>query len=85
MSDLRSSAGELLKELRGEESRTAAAAKLGMSRPALIALEEGQANPTLDRLDRLADAYGVDLVLVAINPATGRRVPTPRPARAAVG
>jgi transcriptional regulator with XRE-family HTH domain len=85
MSDLRSSAGELLKELRGEKSRTTAAAELGMSRPALIALEEGQANPTLDRLERLADSYGVTFVLVAVNPATGRRVPTPRARAAAAG
>lgn len=67
--DLAAQVGQLLKDLRGDTSRTAAAARLGISRPVLIALEEGRANPTLDRLQRVAGAYGVELEVTAVGPS----------------
>jgi transcriptional regulator with XRE-family HTH domain len=60
--------GRLLKDLRGETSRTEAAARLGVARPVLIRLEEGQDNPTLERIERVATAYGVELCVTAVNP-----------------
>jgi transcriptional regulator with XRE-family HTH domain len=57
--------GEVLRELRGDEQRAAAARKLGIPRPNLIMLEEGRANPTLDRLAGIAAGYGYRLRVVA--------------------
>lgn len=57
--------GAVLKELRGDEQRAAAAVKLGIPRPNLIQLEEGRANPTLERLERVAAGYGYRLLVTA--------------------
>lgn len=57
--------GELLRELRAEESVTAVAARLGVTRQTLLDLENGRSNPTLDRIDRLGSAYGVRFEVVA--------------------
>jgi transcriptional regulator with XRE-family HTH domain len=56
---LRGGFAELLRELRGEESVTAVAARMGVTRQTLLDLENGRSNPTLDRVDRLGAAYGV--------------------------
>lgn len=51
-------------------SQVDAAKILGISAPGLHAIEAGKANPTLDRLERIAEAYDVVLVVgVARRPA----------------
>jgi transcriptional regulator with XRE-family HTH domain len=63
--ELAAQVGGVLKELRGDTQRAAAAAALGIPRPNLIQLEEGRANPTLERLERVAAGYGYRLVVTA--------------------
>lgn len=64
----------LLRDLRGSESVTAVAERMGVARQTLLDLENGRSNPTLDRLDRLGSAYGVRFEVVAFDPATGQPV-----------
>lgn len=48
------------------------ASSVGMHRNSLREVEEGYANPTLARIGRLADIYGVDITLTV----TPRKEPT---------
>jgi transcriptional regulator with XRE-family HTH domain len=61
---MRQQAGALLTRLRGSVTRTAVADRLGISRQSLMKLEEG--GLSLDRLDAIAEAYGVEFVLIAV-------------------
>lgn len=61
--------GKLLRELRGDESVTAAAARLGVARQTLLDLESGRSNPTLNRIDRIASAYEVRFAVVVAEQA----------------
>lgn len=63
---LREQVGKLLVDLRGPVTRTAAADHLGIARQSLMKLETG--GLSLDRLDELATSYGVEFMLVAMNP-----------------
>lgn len=57
---------ELLRSLRGTESVTAVAERMGVTRQTLLDLENGRSNPTLDRIDRLGPAYGVRFEIAVI-------------------
>lgn len=46
-------------------SRRALAAELGLADTTLLALEHGRANPTLGRLEQVADGYGVVFAIEA--------------------
>lgn len=70
----RSAFAALLRELRGNESVTAVAARMGVTRQTLLDLENGRSNPTLDRLDKIAGAYGVRFDVIAVDPASGQLV-----------
>lgn len=71
---LRAGFAGLLRDLRGAESVTAVAARMGVARQTLLDLENGRSNPTLDRLERLGGAYGVRFDVVAVD-TTGKLVP----------
>lgn len=64
--ELAAQVGEVLKLMRGDRQRAEAARSLGIPRPNLISLEEGRANPTLDRLAGIAAGYGYRLQVVAV-------------------
>lgn len=53
----------ILTDARGDRSRRDLAGALGLSNTTLISLEQGKANPTLERVERMAEAYGVELEL----------------------
>lgn len=63
MTPMKAQVGRLLRELRGPVTKTAVAERLGVSRQTVMKLEEGALS--LDRLDHLADVYGVDFHIVA--------------------
>lgn len=69
--------GRILTNARGPRSRRSLADDLEVSNTALLALEAGQGNPTFERAERMAAAYGVELTI------TARRVR--RPATTAAG
>lgn len=68
--------GDLLTKARGDRSRRGLAADLDLAPATLITLEAGTSNPTLERVERMAEAYGVELTL------TARRVRRPTPTAA---
>lgn len=57
--------GRLLTDARGDRSRRDLAGELGVSATTLLSIEHGRANPTLDRVERLAAAYGLEVHLSA--------------------
>lgn len=59
--------GRLLAAMREASgiSRRGLAQELGISDTSLLEIEHGRANPTLDRLERLAEGYGVTLAITA--------------------
>lgn len=59
--------GRLLASLREATgvSRRALAQELRIADTTLLEVEHGRANPTLERLERLADGYGVELTITA--------------------
>lgn len=61
-SELAERIGQALTARRAELglSRRALAERAGVSNVTLLNLEHGRANPTLARLERVADAYGID-------------------------
>lgn len=73
---LRHQAGRLLTELRGDTPRASVARALGITRPAMVAIEDGRLS--LDRLDRVGEVYGVRFELVAIDVSTEQVVGGPR-------
>ena len=56
-----------------ELSQTALARELGMKQPAIARLEAGETNPSMETLERLSAALGVEF-LVSIAPTTRRRL-----------
>lgn len=57
-----------------------AAERLGIKHPSLAQLEAGQANPTLDRIDRIAEALGLEVrITLTPRPSTGRLNRSARP------
>lgn len=66
MTPMREQAGRLLTSLRGDVTRTAVAERLGISRQSLMKLEAG--GLSIDRLDAVGEAYGVEFHLVACLP-----------------
>lgn len=77
--------GGMLRDVRESRglSRKAAAAELGWTDVALLQIETGQDNPTLGRLEKVAEVYAVDLVILAAPVPTTEEVadatPTPTP------
>lgn len=63
---MREDVSELLLSLRGDVTRSALAERLGISRQAVMKLEQGSVS--LERLDELAGVYGVEFHLVATLP-----------------
>lgn len=61
--------GRLLTEARGERSRRDLAEQIGVSNTTLLSIEHGRANPTLERVERLAEAYGCTIHLSIDQPA----------------
>lgn len=59
-------AGDLLVQARAERPRTTVAEAAGMSDVALLMLERGAKNPTLERLERIGFAYGIRFLLIAV-------------------
>lgn len=61
-------AGALLAEKRRADGETlkTVAARAKMSPPALSELESGRANPTLERLERIAEAYGFGFAFIVV-------------------
>lgn len=57
--------GAALEAARGDRTRRQLAADNNISNTALLNIEHGRANPTLERLERLAEAYGVRLHITA--------------------
>lgn len=62
---LRDRVGQLLRVLRGDVSRSAVARRLGTTRQSVMKVEEGSVS--LDRLDVLAETYGVEFHLIAVD------------------
>ena len=67
---LREDVSRLLIRLRGDYTRQEVGDALGRSRQAISDLERGEVS--LSRLEQLADFYGVDFTIVAIDRRTGR-------------
>jgi len=63
---LREQAGALLAVMRDTRTQQVAADLIGMARAPLARLEAGEANPTLDRLERIAADYGYAIELRAV-------------------
>lgn len=63
MIPMKAQVGALLAQLRGPVTKTALAERLQVSRQTVLKLEAGALS--LDRLDQLADVYGVDFWIVA--------------------
>jgi transcriptional regulator with XRE-family HTH domain len=61
------------------KSRRALAMEHGISDVALLDIEHGRANPTFDRVERLAEVYGIELTITAASGAladiTPKRMP----------
>jgi transcriptional regulator with XRE-family HTH domain len=77
---MREEVAELLVSLRGDVTRSEFADRLGISRQAVMKLEQGSVS--LERLDELAGVYGVEFHLVATLPGTrptARSVGSPAP------
>lgn len=51
-------------------SRNELARRMGVADTTLLELERGTANPTLGRLERVFDGYGVELVVHVVDPST---------------
>lgn len=60
--------GSLLRAVRGPGSRRALARGMDVAPATLAELEDGRANPTLARVEEVAEAYGLELRLVAVEP-----------------
>jgi DNA-binding XRE family transcriptional regulator len=56
--------GRILEDARGSRSLRGMAADVDLSHATLHALENGQDNPTLERVEQIAAAYGVRLEIV---------------------
>lgn len=56
--------GKALTEARGDRSRRQVAAELGIAGNTLRELEHGLANPTLRRVEEVAEALNLDVELV---------------------
>lgn len=69
-SPLAAQLGAILTRARGTESRRALAGRLKVSDPALTAVEQGRNNPTLARIESLADGYGARVALVDVDALT---------------
>lgn len=69
--------GRILETARGARSRRSLADDLDVSNTTLISLEAGTSNPTLERVERMAAGYGVEIIM------NSRRVR--RPATTAAG
>lgn len=63
VSELSAELGKQLRAARGDASLRTVADRLGIRHGALIYLERGEDNPTLERVARIADAYGCDVEL----------------------
>lgn len=61
---LRLTFGDLLVRGRGDESRRAAGRRLDVSDVTLAEVEAGRANPTVERMADLANAFGLSLRLI---------------------
>lgn len=57
-------AGAVIRAARGDRSQRATARELGIAANTLNELELGRDNPTLARLERVADALGIRLAIV---------------------
>lgn len=55
--------GAILRRARGTLTLDALAARHGLSKAALRELEAGENNPTLARVERAADIYGIDVTI----------------------
>jgi len=67
-STLAEQVGDALRSARGDRSQRSVARSLGIAGSTLNEIEQGRDNPTLDRLERLAEGYGVRLRIVAERP-----------------
>ncbi len=67
-STLAEQVGDVLRSARGDRSQRSVARDLGVAGSTLNEIEQGRDNPTLDRLERLAEGYGVRLRIVAERP-----------------
>lgn len=65
--DLATQVGRLLASMREATgvSRRALAQELGLADTTLLEVEHGRANPTLARLETLAEGYGIELTISA--------------------
>ena len=55
--------GAELERARGDRSHKEIADALGWSKASVVGLEQGRANPTLARLEAVADVYGIEFVV----------------------
>lgn len=67
MTDLAADLGRILTAARetSGKSRRAMAGEHGMADTSLLAVEHGTANPTIKRIEELAELYGVEVAIVA--------------------
>lgn len=66
MTALAAQLGAILTARRGDRTRAELAELAGVSNPALVVLEQGRQNPTLERAARMADVYGAELAIVDV-------------------
>lgn len=59
--------GRALAAHRGDRARAELAATAGVTDQALRYLEEAKANPTLERIERTAELYGITLAVVDVD------------------